>query len=107
MDTEKNNAAIIYDEESPSVGADAQMGHLANQEDHEKSKWQAIRANPYAFGWCLFAVWVTILVSFENQAASTVIGIPEFRKDFGTYFDGNYVLSTKWQAAFSAAPVAA
>lgn len=56
-------------------------------------------------------VWVVLLVSFENQAAGNVIGIPEFRKDFGYKFTGpdgevSYVLDAKWQSAFQGAPVA-
>ncbi|KAK9427990.1 general substrate transporter [Lipomyces doorenjongii] len=101
VDSEKLSA---NHEERKSV--DIQMGHLANQEDHELSKWQAIRQNPLAFAWCLFAIWTILLVSFENQASGNILGIPEFRKDFGYYFDGEWVLDTKWQSAFSGAPVA-
>jgi MFS transporter, SP family, general alpha glucoside:H+ symporter len=103
MDPEKNNHTITDNEE----GFNADIGHLANQEDHETSRIQAIRSNPWAFAWCLFAVWTTLLVSFENQASGIIIGIPQFRKDFGTYYNGNYVLPAKWQSAFSGAPVAA
>ena len=84
-----------------------QSARLVDQEDRESSKLQAIRRNPWAFAWCLYAVWTVLLVSYENQASGIVISIPEFRKDFGSEFDGNYVLSAKWQAAFSGAPVAA
>ena len=82
------------------------LAHLANREDHEIGKWRAIRQNPRAFLWCLYAVWTVLCVSFENQASGTVMGIPEFRKDFGFYYNGDYVLSTQWQGAFSGAPVA-
>lgn len=101
MDAEKS-AQLTHAE---TVTED-QLGHLANQEDHETSKLQAIKRYPLAFAWCLFAVWTVLLVSFENQASGNVLGIPEFRKDFGFYFEGNYVLSAKWQSAFSGAPVA-
>ncbi|KPI45636.1 Alpha-glucosides permease MPH3 [Cyphellophora attinorum] len=83
-----------------------ELAHLANAEDHKDTKWQAIRRNPWAFAWCLFAVWTVLLVSFENQASGNILGIPEFRKDFGFYYDGNWVLSAKWQSAFSGAPIA-
>lgn len=83
-----------------------ELAHLANAEDHKDTKWQAIRRNPWAFAWCLFAVWTVLLVSFENQASGNILGIPEFRKDFGSFYDGNWVLSAKWQSAFSGAPIA-
>ncbi|KAL4884539.1 general substrate transporter [Aspergillus karnatakaensis] len=99
MDLEKTD--VVHDE-----GAEHQLAHLINQEDHEKSKWQAIKTQPQAFAWCLFAVWTILLVSFENQAGGIVVSIPQFRKDFGSYFGGDYVLDTTWQAVFSGAPIA-
>ena len=80
--------------------------HIVNQQDHEKSKGQAIRDQPWAFFWCIFAIWTILLVSFENQASGIVVSIPQFRKDFGSFFEGDYVLDTTWQAVFSGAPVA-
>ncbi|EON60796.1 hypothetical protein W97_00005 [Coniosporium apollinis CBS 100218] len=112
MDTEKL-ASVTAErrasnaERRASIVHDPDAGHLMNQEDHEKSKWQAIKSQPWAFAWCLFGVWLSLLVSFENQAAGIVIGIPQFRKDFGSFYEGNYVLPAKWQSAFSGAPVAA
>jgi len=103
MDTEKTTHSFSQHEEGFHT---ADLAHLATQEDHEESKWQSIRNNPWAFAWCMFAVWVTLLVSYENQAAGTVLGIPQFRKDFGHYYEGNYVIDAKWQSAFSGAPTA-
>ncbi|KAK5199007.1 hypothetical protein LTR92_001478 [Exophiala xenobiotica] len=101
MDAEKG----IHDAHEERL-ADDQLGHLANQEDHQLSKIQAIKQNPRAFLWCLYAVWTVLLVSYENQASGNILGIPQFRKDFGSFYGGNYVLSAKWQSAFSGAPVA-
>ncbi|EHK21661.1 uncharacterized protein TRIVIDRAFT_52961 [Trichoderma virens Gv29-8] len=83
-----------------------QLASLTNREDHQDGKWRAIMKNPWAFLWCLYAVWTVLLVSFENQASGNILGIPQFRKDFGTLYNGNYVLSARWQSAFSGAPVA-
>lgn len=99
-----DKAGVLHEEHAAEV--DTQIGHLANQEDREVLKLQAIRDRPWAFVWCLYAVWTTLLVSFENQASGNVLGIPEFRKDFGGYYEGSYVLSAKWQSAFSGAPLA-
>ncbi|CAM1504268.1 Fc.00g018590.m01.CDS01 [Cosmosporella sp. VM-42] len=96
---EKNNA-----EHLDEVGND--LAHLANQEEHELGKLASIKKYPLACFWSIFAVWCVLLVSFENQAAGNIIGIPEFRKDFGTEYDGNYVLQASWQSAFQGAPVA-
>ncbi|EEU39712.1 uncharacterized protein NECHADRAFT_43378 [Fusarium vanettenii 77-13-4] len=92
-----------HEEEAVAAPAIAQ---LANEEEHQPGKWQAIKSNPRAFAWCLFAAWCTLLVSFENNASGIVIGIPQFRKDFGNYYKGDYVIPGNWQSAFSGAPVA-
>ena len=97
---------VALTHEEVSLDSDNEA-HLANQEDHEIGKLACIKSNPWAFAWCLFAVWTTLLVSFENQASGIVIGIPQFRKDFGNYFEGNYVVPANWQSAFSGGPVAA
>lgn len=95
----------------PTSAETSQLGHLANQEDHEVGKLASFRKYPWACFWSIYAVWVVLLVSFENQAAGNVIGIPQFRKDFGHPFtaaDGtvSYVIDAKWQSAFQGAPVA-
>lgn len=77
-----------------------------NQESRINNRLQSIRANPWAFAWCLFAVWITLLATFDDQASYAILGIPQFRKDFGYYFDGNYVLAASWQSAFNGAPIA-
>jgi MFS transporter, SP family, general alpha glucoside:H+ symporter len=82
------------------------IGLLANQEEHEISKWAAIKKDPWTLAWCIYAIWVLVLNSFENQAGGAVLGIPQFRKDFGYAFGGDYVLPAKWQSAFSGGPVA-
>jgi SP family general alpha glucoside:H+ symporter-like MFS transporter len=105
---------VEVNEHVPTMATDAQtsqLGHLANQEDHEIGKLASFRKYPWACAWCIYMVWVVLLVSFENQAAGNVIGIPEFRKDFGHPFtaaDGtvSYVVPAQWQSAFQGAPVA-
>ncbi|KAH7041567.1 putative maltose permease [Microdochium trichocladiopsis] len=94
-------ADVLHDE---GVPGDQHLADLSNEEERSIGKWAAIRKNPWAFAWCLYGVWAIMLVSFENQAAGIVVGIPQFRKDFGFLFEGNYVLDTNWQAAFSGAP---
>lgn len=82
------------------------LANIANQEEHEQGKIEAIKDFPLAFLWSLYAVWCVLLVSFENQAGGNIIGIPQFRKDFGHAYAGDYVLDSKWQSAFQGAPVA-
>lgn len=78
----------------------------SSQENVALSKWATIKQNRTAIAWCIFAVWVVVLTSFESLASSIVLGIPEFRKDFGHPFEDNYVLDAIWQSAISGGPVA-
>ncbi|KFY85073.1 hypothetical protein V500_08729 [Pseudogymnoascus sp. VKM F-4518 (FW-2643)] len=83
-----------------------QAGRLANQEEHELTPLKAIRKNPWVVLWCIYAIWMLVLNSFENQAGGSVLGIPKFRKDFGYKYKDEYVLPVEWQSAFSGGPVA-
>jgi MFS transporter, SP family, general alpha glucoside:H+ symporter len=98
---EKNvDTTVEYNEHTEAIG------HLANQEDHEETVRQALTRHPKTIIWCLYAIWVLVITSFDNQVGGVVIGIPEFRKDYGSAFEGNYVLPAKWQSAYSGGPVA-
>lgn len=112
MDNKPHNVEVSEHAPHMSNAAEtSQLGHLANQEDHEVGKLDAFRKYPWACAWSVYMVWVVLLVSFENQAAGNVIGIPQFRKDFGHEFTGadgttSYVIDAQWQSAFQGAPVA-
>lgn len=68
---------------------------------------QAIRAHPRAFMWCMYIVWVMLSSNYINTAGGSVLGIPRFRKDFGSPYKGDYVLPAAWQSAYFGAPSAA
>lgn len=83
-----------------------QVSNTTSTEDHQETALQAIRNQPRVFFWCVYAIFVLVLTSFDNQAGSIALGIPEFRKDFGFSYKGDYVLPAQWQSAYSGAPVA-
>jgi len=56
--------------------------------------------------WLVFAIFVILITSFDNQVGGTVIGIPKFRQDYGSPFKGDYVLPAEWQSAYSGGPTA-
>ena len=84
----------------------ADLGHIANNQEHDLNAIQTIRKQPLVFGWAFFAVLTCLLVSSENNASGMVLSIPEFRKDFGHYYKGSYVLEADWQSAFYGGPIA-
>jgi SP family general alpha glucoside:H+ symporter-like MFS transporter len=75
MEKPKNENTVLTVPESVE-----ETGRLANQGEHELTPLEAIRNNPWVMLWCIYAIWMLILNSFENQAGGSVLGIPEFRK---------------------------
>lgn len=90
---------------SLELTAEARRAHVFDQEDHETGIYKSLVRYPWACAWCIYACTI-ILLSFDVQAAGSVVGIPEFRKDFGFEYDGQYVLYAGWQSAFGGAPIA-
>jgi MFS transporter, SP family, general alpha glucoside:H+ symporter len=103
MDTTKVASAHI---EGKLDYTDEQLASLGNQEEHEVGKLAAFRKHPWACAWCFYSVLVVLLSAFENQASGLILGIPQFRQDFGEYYNGEYVITAEWQGAFNSAPVA-
>ncbi|KAE8166078.1 general substrate transporter [Aspergillus tamarii] len=85
---------------------DGDLPRLDNEEQHQLSKLECLKKYYLSSLWSLFAVWCSMLASFEMQTTSMVLSIPKFRMDFGYEFHGNYVLPADWQSAFLGAPVA-
>lgn len=67
---------------------------------NDETVLQCIRNRPMVLIWCVYAIWVMVASAFTNSASSSILGIPQFRKDFGKPFAGNYVLPAKWQSAY-------
>jgi hypothetical protein len=59
---------------------DEQAARVANQQEHDETPWEAIKAHPWTLVWCIYAIWVLVLNSFENQAGGSILGIPQFRE---------------------------
>lgn len=80
-------------------------GDIALESPSVQTSFQAIRQHPRELLWCLYTIFVLVISSFDNQAGGVVLSIPQFRKDFGSLYNGDYVLSAKWQSAYSGVPV--
>jgi SP family general alpha glucoside:H+ symporter-like MFS transporter len=82
------------------------VGFASDRKDHDITKWQAVKENKKAVAWIALAIFVLCLQGFDNQAGGIVVGIEQFRKDFGFPFAGNYVIPAEWQSAFTGGPIA-
>lgn len=113
MSEPKREAAIAAKDVVPSAEeletplATETLAQVADEEEHGLGVLASLRQYPWASAWCVYACWCIVLLSFDGQAAAAIVGIPQFRKDFGYAFNGDYVLPTHWQSIFNAAPVAA
>lgn len=87
----------------PSIRSQNSCHDVAKDETY----LQAIRAHPGAFMWCMYMVWIMLSSNYINTAGSSVLGIPRFRKDFGSPYGDDYVLPAAWQSAYFGAPSAA
>lgn len=47
--------------------------------------------------------FICILWGYDGLAGGVVTSIAEFRKDYGYYYEGAYVLDANWQLGFTAA----
>ena len=61
--------------------------------------WPTIQKRPLAFWWSVWAIMVMVGSSYTNGAGGAVLGIPQFREDFGKPFENNFVLPARWQSA--------
>jgi MFS transporter, SP family, general alpha glucoside:H+ symporter len=73
----------------------------------QDSFFASVRKHKWALIWCLYMLWCILANNYAKTAGQSVLGIPQFRKDFGTAYNGNYVLSATWQSAYYGAPQAA
>lgn len=71
-----------------------------------ETRWQCCKRYPKTVGWIAVMTWIMIVVGFDNQAGGSVLSVPEFRKQFGLIFDGQYILSARWQSAIQGGPTA-
>lgn len=105
MNNSKDDDIKGADDSHVEAPAGAAMDHAdLIREEKKMGKIAAIKAHPLAFAWAAYGAWQILLVSYENLASGIVVGIPQFRKDFGYAYNGDYVLDAMWQAAFSAGP---
>ncbi|KAI5236746.1 MFS hexose transporter [Aureobasidium subglaciale] len=82
---------------------------------HNESTWSAIKNNRRAlvcvkdcinvltYTTVMYMLYNSIAYGYDGIAGSVVINLPQFRKDFGTPFFGQYVVPAEWQLAFAGA----
>ncbi|CAK7217009.1 hypothetical protein SCUCBS95973_003006 [Sporothrix curviconia] len=51
----------------------------------------------------LYMLFTVVSWGYDGLCSGVVIALPQFREDYGTYYEGEYVIPAKWQLAFTAA----
>ncbi|CAK7205136.1 hypothetical protein SEUCBS139899_007901 [Sporothrix eucalyptigena] len=59
--------------------------------------------NPKAIAWSCYMLFTVVSWGYDGLCSGIVISLPQFREDYGTYYEGEYVIPAKWQLAFTAA----
>ncbi|OJJ44590.1 hypothetical protein ASPZODRAFT_160680 [Penicilliopsis zonata CBS 506.65] len=76
-------------------------GDAIGRREYEETTWQAITRRPKTVFWGIYALWVLTASSYDSQAGGSFLSVPQFRKDFGFYYDGEYVIPASWQSAYT------
>lgn len=89
--------------------------HLHHEEHHpilsviddpRQTKWQTMRRRPMATFWIAALIFSLCMSGFDTQAGLGVLGIRQFRADFGHPYKGDYVIPASWLSAFNGGTLA-
>jgi hypothetical protein len=88
---------------APAIVGASQVLKDFETRERSMSRKEAIKAHWKAIIWCLYMFYTCIMFGFDSLAGGVVVSMPEFRKDFGTPYAGDYVVDANWQLGFQAA----
>lgn len=80
----------------------------AARREHELTIREAVSKHGSAVFWASFFCLPNLIIGYDPTIVGTLVGIPQFRKDFGYEYpedSGTYVLDPAWTSAFTYAPV--
>lgn len=80
----------------------------ATRREHDLTVRQAISKHRSAIFWAAYFIVPGFVIGYEPTILGTLVGIPQFRKDFGYEHppgSGEYVLAPSWTSAFPYAPI--
>ncbi|XXH02484.1 hypothetical protein Hte_008860 [Hypoxylon texense] len=81
---------------------------IAARRESELTVREAVSKHKSAIFWASFFCLPNIIIGYDPTIVGTLVGIPQFRKDFGYEYpagSGSYVLPASWTSAFTYAPV--
>jgi MFS family permease len=91
------------EDKNPTVVATSSLAARFEHRQHSLTRWEAIKENKLPLAWCMYCFFLCVTWGFDGLAGGVVVSIAEFREDYGTAFDGDYVVDANWQLGFQAA----
>ncbi|KAK4458140.1 MFS maltose permease [Cladorrhinum samala] len=92
---------VITDDAGTTKPTDSIALDEAIQHEHNLTFLQACKLYPAAIGWSAFVSLGVIMLAFDPQLLGNLYATPQFQKDFGYLFDGDYIISAPWQTGLS------
>ncbi|KAF3025466.1 hypothetical protein E8E14_002679 [Neopestalotiopsis sp. 37M] len=90
------------DDAKPGVIAEsAAVLTAAIQQEHELTFMEAVKLYPSAVGWSAFVSIGVIMLAFDPQLLGNLYATPQFQRDFGYEYNGEYIISAPWQTGLS------
>ncbi|OAQ76884.1 MFS maltose permease MalP [Purpureocillium lilacinum] len=83
-----------------ALAADAELVEAIRAEN-QLTFGQALRLYPKAIGWSAFVSMGVIMLAFDPQLIGNLYATPQFQRDFGYEFEGEYVIDASWQTGLS------
>ncbi|KAH0531260.1 hypothetical protein TsFJ059_000116 [Trichoderma semiorbis] len=80
----------------------------ATYREHNLTIRQAVSKHKSAVLWATWFIIPNCVIGYDATTLGTLVGIPQFRKDFGYEYpvgSGEYVLAASWTAAYPYAPI--
>ncbi|KAJ0103972.1 hypothetical protein J7T55_010989 [Diaporthe amygdali] len=78
------------------------------RQEHDLTIREAVTKHRMAVFWASFFCLPNLIIGYDPTIVGTLVGIPQFRKDFGYEYppgSQSYVLAASWTSAFTYAPV--
>ncbi|KAM4060973.1 major facilitator superfamily protein [Hirsutella rhossiliensis] len=87
----------------PRADADADPVEPIHTE-HQLSFLEAVRLYPKAIAWSAFFSIGVISAAFDQQLVGSLYSAPQFQRDFGYKYRGEYIIDASWQSGLSMGP---
>lgn len=101
--------ATSFQEDAPKADVDLIEGSKnAVRREHDLTTRQALSQHKSAVLWAAVFLLPNFVIGYDPTTVGTLVGIPQFRKEFGYEHppgSGKYVLASQWTSAFPYAPI--